>query len=459
MNVLRTAYEIRKALGTDYSRLVDLYDIKKRERSARRRMRQQLQPKKCAACGRTPPEVRRLEVAHISPLSECAITIEENLLLLCTENLGDSEPGCHTLYDQGCCSIVNMRECRERWIAGKPPITRIRMTQLRADYGPRPQQQGHLRKELGNLRTQQKSEPTDSEAWCLLQLQIAELTRRRARKNALGRAWNEIIKVHPESPRTDSLKARYFYEKAYIELLSGQLDDAFSDFFKGRKILESNITIPENRWRWAAHTALLAQSSCIMRFSGTESGWSWDKIRQELTQALSHAQMAAIDLEGAIEEGASLNLRDEYRHARRWEHNGLVHLIKTDLAQGNLEAACKRWDKAYENWQSMDISNGWDAGFRATHLSLYGQLVLKSAQNPNEVDSALAYLVRSLVLLLGLRRQQPEGIRDLLFSVVDALKRKNDSTYKRIYAIASDCVDFSSWFNPYVPKLLVAGKQ
>ncbi len=96
--------------------------------------------------------------------------------------------------------------------------------------------------------------------------------------------------------------------------------------------------------------------------------------------------MAAIDLEAAIEEGASLNLRDEYRHARRWEHNGLVHLTKPDLAQGNLEAARKRLDKAYENWQSMDISNGWDAGFRATHLSLYGQPVLKSAQNPNEED-------------------------------------------------------------------------
>ena len=78
------------------------------------------------------------------------------------------------------------------------------------------------------------------------------------------------------------------------------------------------------------------------------------------------------------------------------------------------------------------------------------------AGDNNAVDEALAYLVRSVVLQIGLRRQQPEGVRDLLFCIADALQEKSDRIHQEIHSIASRCVDFSSWFNPFVPKVEMA---
>jgi hypothetical protein len=40
----------------------------------------------------------------------------------------------------------------------------------------------------------------------------------------------------------------------------------------------------------------------------------------------------------------------ELRHAQRWVQNCMIHLIKPEIAEGNLEAAKERWDKAYEKW-------------------------------------------------------------------------------------------------------------
>lgn len=455
LKTLKTVTEIRQALVTDYRNLVDSYDKKKKERNSRRSIRQKLHPKKCAACGR---HDIRLELAHISPLQECAITDEKNLLWLCKEDKNDVELGCHTLYDQGYYSIMNMCKCRADWKANNSPIARKQMIQLLNDFGPRPHQLGHLSVELKNLRKQQKNKPIESQEWSLFQIQIAEVTRRRAWKNALLQAQKEIYKVNPNNIQSNSLKTRYYYEKGYIELLSGRYHDAFDDFFVGRKILGSIKEKPKNGWRWAAHTSLISQCSRLMLFSENKKAWTWDKIRQEHSKGLHYARIAAKNIESEINSSSSkINdeseyLKNEYRHAQRWVHNCLVHLIKPDLAQNKLNNALTRWKKVYDNWEKMDISNGWDAGFRPSHLSIYGQIMLKSAQDHKEIDKALAYPIRSLVLILGMRRYQPEGIRDTLFSIADALKRKNDPTYKHIHEVASNCVDLSSWFNPYVPK-------
>lgn len=446
MGAHRTANEIRQAIGDCYSKLVDRYDMKRSEREKRTGL---LKPRKCAACGLKPPDVFRLEKAHISPLSELAITSPENLLLLCRRHRDDPHLGCHTLYDQGYCSIVDMRGCRKRWIKCQQPTTRDRMMQLRAYFGPRLQQQGALKKELDKLKQQQRSKPTDSEEWYRLQIRIAEVTRRQARKDALKHAWKEITRVDPGKLISGSLKSTYYYEKGYIELLDDRLDDAFDDFYNGREILKADLSNVENCWRWAAHTVVLAQLSCLRRSTDPKAGWSWNKIRQELVKALSYSEKAVQDLKKVIHTRSTPNLQEEYRHAQRWMQNCLVHLIKPDLAQRHLVSAYRGWNKAYENWEKMDISSGWDAGLRPTLLSLYGKLQLESAQSEDEVRCALAYLVRSLVLMLGLRRQQPEGIRDLLFWIAEALARIEDQKAQLICAIASDCVDHSSWFNPY----------
>jgi hypothetical protein len=53
-------------------------------------------------------------------------------------------------------------------------------------------------------------------------------------------------------------------------------------------------------------------------------------------------------------------------------------------------------------------------------------------------------------VLFRMRRQQPEGMRDLLFWIAEALQRKGEPAHKEIRATASRCADSSSWFNPYI---------
>jgi len=444
MRFLRASSEIRKALGNDYKRLVDKYDIKSRERKATYREAKQLKPELCAACGRKPPEVFRLEAAHISPLAECSTTYRKNLLLLCREQKGAKELGCHALFDQGYCSIREMINCRKDWMANKPATLRSLMLELKSRYGPQPQLQGHFRKELQNLRKKQNSCSPKSQEWHILQIQIAEVTRRRAKKDSIERAWNEITQVNPKEIQSTPLLSRYFYEKAYIELLSGHLNDAFMDFYEGRRALESDINAPGNRWRWAAHTSLLAQLSCIRRYKHTRAKWSWDTIRKELIKALNYSRAAK---NAALKSGLNQDRGQDYRNSSRFVQNCLVHLMKPYIAKGQLSIASKQWKRAYNNWLGMNISNGWDTGFRTTHLWLYGKLLFERGQ----IDDAVAHLVRSLVCLLGPRRQQPEGIRDLLFTLGTVLKKKNDPMYKRVLSVASRSYEFSSWFNPCVP--------
>ena len=453
METLTTATEVRRALGENYNYLVSKYDIKQRERRATQCAKRELKPSTCAACGDPASAKYRLEAAHIAALSEGATTFPDNLLWLCRERSRDCESGCHTLFDQGGCSIAEMRECRQLWASGYPSNLRTRMLEFRSRYGPGSQQQGHLRNELGALCKQQGYVEGGSEKWHYLQLRKAELIRRRSKKGALIRANEEIEKVHPEKFSGHLEQSQYFYERGYIALLTGRLDDAFSYFESGRSILGDNVNVAGSRWRWAAHTALLSQISSVMRSADESKGWSWYQIREELSQALIESETDA----RTIANSEQIEVHNEYRHARRWVHNSLVHLIKPDIAEGNLESAYKRWQRAYENWQSMDISSGWDAGFRVTHLSLYGQLRRALGGNVEELDEALAYLVRSLVLQIGGRHRQPEGIRDLLFCIANALQKRSDQTYQEIRSIASHCMDFSSWFNPFVPRVGAPG--
>jgi hypothetical protein len=188
---LRTSSAIKRALAEEYAYLVATFDPKHRERQATNAIKKRLAPWQCAACGRRPPEVERLEAAHIAPLAECAETTPQNLVLLCKEPRA-KPPGCHTLFDSGCASIDEMDACRESWTAGRSSVLRDRMLLVFQQHGPRPHQQGHLTKELTNLRAQRNSLSVTSPQWHDVQLSIAEVTRRRARRDALSGALHEI---------------------------------------------------------------------------------------------------------------------------------------------------------------------------------------------------------------------------------------------------------------------------
>ena len=440
MYLLRTNYEVHGALGEQYRNLVTRHDIKRRERYNTKREADKLEPHCCAACGRKPPKVLRLEAAHINPLAECARTESTNLLWLCRERMDKYDRGCHTLFDQGYASISSMRMCRQRWKNGLPPVHRRAMLKMMKLQGKKPQQLGHLAQELSALHKRQARYGSDSEDWAEFQLSIAEVTRRRARKDALKRARLEISKIRIGAFQKPPTIARYFYELGYIDLLTGNLADALNDFDKGRKVLEIDLRDPSHGWRWSAHTCLMAQVGRALYSAEHSSGWSWARIHEELQKALRKTEKAARLLEPGT---------DDYRHANRWVENCLLHLTKPEIANNHYKSALKVWKRARDVWEGMDLSTGWDAGFRPTHLILYGHIELMNAKHAEEIQQALAYLVRAIVLLIGLRHQQPEGVRDLLLATARATKALGDPIYNHVERVAYRCADLSSWFNPY----------
>jgi hypothetical protein len=326
------------------------------------------------------------------------------------------------------------------------------MLKLKNLYGASALQRGHLRKELADLRGQQCRQSVGSETWSILQIRIAEITRRRTTKDALSRAIAELDRVEVRNLSSPAHCARYYYEKGYINLLGGRIEAAFLDFLSGRKALEKEISRPINRWRWAAHTCLIAQVSRLLSAAGLSAGWTWSKINKELHNALDQAQIAMEETKPTNPEDVDHVTAEEYRHASRWVLNCYLHLVKPAIARNRVRECKKYLALAGEKWETVDVSSGWDAGFRPTQLCLYGQVLLLSAGTKECFQEALSYLVRAMVLMIGYRRQQPEGIRDLLYSSAFALKEIDDSTHSQVARIAERCWDFSSWLKPFVIK-------
>jgi len=316
--------------------------------------------------------------------------------------------------------------------------------QLR-QFGARAQQQGHLKKEIDRLRAKRSGLSSKSGGWTHMQIDIAALERRRTRKDALSIARAEIGEVRVERITDSVWRSRYYYENGYIELLSGHPREAFVAFNGVRSELSG--------WRWAAHTAMAAQASRIMNEARMSGGWSWQTIEKELLKALVCAKNDVRSFRRAGLESA-----EERRHAQRWVHNCLLDLMKPAIGLGKLKRAELWWNQAAKNWQKMDISSGWDVGFRSTQLFLYGKLQLAQHSRRDGAAEALPYLVRALVRMVGLRQQHPEGSRDLLYAIAGALERNGDPVHKRVRKAAENCVDFSSWFHPLPPQDAV-GRQ
>jgi hypothetical protein len=291
------------ALGKNYGHLTSAYDKKRHERRATDRVKQGLVPRRCAACDIVDSEKYRLEAAHIAPLSECEVTSSENLFWLCRARKPDV--GCHTLFDDGCCSIADMRDCRSQWASGSPANYRDRMLALRARFGATHLQQGNLKKEL-DKRIALRDAVSNQHAWHQLQIDVAEAYRRLARTGALSRARVEIERID-YGKLSRSQRVRYHYERGYIALLSGEFSAALTDFDVGRKPLVEDVA--GDGWRWAAHTALCAQLSCVMCSSSREKGWSWGQLRDEFSQALSRVEKDVV----ALKEGDD---HAELRHAQ-----------------------------------------------------------------------------------------------------------------------------------------------
>lgn len=443
---LRGPLEIRRALGDVYFSLKHDYDFKRRERRRRLKSARTELPRSCAACGRS--RNAGLELAHISPLAESASTTLANLLWLCSKPGRGRKPGCHRLFDTGFASIAEMKVWSAKWIDGGTCNGRDVMLERFRD-GDRPLQRGSLARELNTLRSKQDELPKRGPQWQEIQIRIAEVTRRRARKDALRRALSEIEVVNVrliDNPRTTS---RYFYEKGYIHLLSGDFERARANFLRGRNAIDDEEDSPSKRWRWTAHTALVCQCERQLSAGGSpsENVRSWGKVRESLMTALNSCTDSIRILQRKLRRTVALESSDDLRHSRRWLQNCYLHLLKAEIALDRKSAAMKLWSTSVSNWEKMNVLTGWDTGFRPTYLHLGAMMSFKVSTGEN--DLALARLVRCMVLHLGARQQQPEGIRDVLFTMAEALELQGDRRHRIVSRVAQKSVDNSSWFYPY----------
>jgi hypothetical protein len=313
-----TATQIRALLGPVYDHLVNSYNIKVTERRATDRVKKHLKPKVCAGCGQRESRRYGLQAAHIAPLAECERTELANLVWLCREKPRVRRLGCHTLFDGGSCSVEEMRKARRRWVNGKKPVLRPLMEGLFRQFPTAALQQGHLKKDIKLLRAKQARLSPENDEWIQLQIRIAAGERRGTRKDALPIARAEIAKVPVERITDPARRSWYFYEKGYIELLSGQPKEAFASFNEGRSELSG--------WRWVAHTALVAQVSRMMNEARLSGGWSWQMIENELSKALMRAKCDVLSIRGAGSQRTG-----ERRDAQRWVQNCLLHLMKPAL--------------------------------------------------------------------------------------------------------------------------------
>ena len=437
--VQMTASEICNDLGEElYNYLICKYDKKMEQREKTGEIKKNFKGKRCAGCGKRDTKKYQLDAAHISPLSECEDTIESNLILLCREKKEVRPLGCHTLFDRGYCSINEIREARSRWEKDKRPELRSLLNRQLTKLGTREQQQGHLKNEVDQLRKIQDELKQDNrKEWVQKQIQIAEIERRRTKKDALNTAEKELNKIAIDQITGSAWRSRYYYENGYIALLKGRPGEALAAFNSEKSKISG--------WRWTAHTVMAIQAQLVLNPLPMNDA-AWLKIQKVLSKALLEAKR---DLR-------QLRLRrklEEIRHAERWVQNCLLQLVKPTIALHKYGDAKKFWNLASKNWERMDLSSGWEAAFRPAQLFLQGKLLLDRDQGKHGADKALPYLVRALVRMVGLKHQQPENSRDLLCAIAVGLKRKNDPYYIEVKEVAERCIDYSSWFEPSpVPK-------
>lgn len=129
-DMLQSAYEIRRAMGSELLEYLKRHDPARYERvrtnALRKRVLELFGPT-CLICGRQEPDVE-VQVAHVQPVEEGGVTSLSNLVPLCFQS---SEPyGCHQLYDRGFLARSKLRSL----LSGNRRAPKLRERIVRAYY-------------------------------------------------------------------------------------------------------------------------------------------------------------------------------------------------------------------------------------------------------------------------------------------------------------------------------------
>lgn len=390
---------------------------------------------KCAVCGR-----EKIEYAHIIPLAMGGITTEDNIVLLCSAH--------HSLYDKGGLSIGAMQKYVMEWKGGvtnpqfessfikeytasqtaiaKPPeklvdlLKDVRAFQTVKHYC---KAIALINKELSNIKH------NDVEI-NYLRIKKAELNRRRAAKGVLNEALKELKQINLEKLSHEYIPL-FCYEIGYICRLLGRHTEA------------------ANYYKLSAKTAM----SIIKNGKPDVLGYVSASAMRILCLLAKHYIISKNEASRFIDKVKKLeNICSEQGEywGYRWRLNCVAIRLQVHLKANDSDMSWKALNDLREIHYNIDIKSGWDLVGNRTITKLEGITRARYPKTEKDLIDGIGLLSRSFKATLGTSR--PEGIRDIGFELINALK-KNGYKYEfidNLEAVLNDTVDGTSVLWPYI---------
>jgi tetratricopeptide (TPR) repeat protein len=387
---------------------------------------------KCAYCQKVGP----VDIAHIIPLEIGGTTVEENLVLLCKK--------CHRLYDSGFLSIHTMQELVKEWRAGtcsktpRPPLGSISPPPPAMTPPPESvnkllktvlnfQNKGWYNKAIKTIDDKFLDSNLDEIARSYLLRKKAELTRRRSARGVIAEALNILQNVDQKKIPPEQ-RPIFFYELGYVYRLRGNHSEAAQIY---RKSAEASKEIDSNLEYIAASVneilCLLATKDSLNR-----------KEAIEIIDRLNNFKKKA----------------EEYGEywGGRWALNCAGHKLQVCLKWGDKEQSWKALTELKNQYFNSDLRNGWDAASKQSISLLEGLVRTMFPRNDADLDIGIGLLARAFVTRLG-PRQRPEGIRDVGFALVKAIRKTDKKlpkdTIDLIEKLMNQTMDGTSYLWPW----------
>ena len=444
MELIESTFDIRKALGDAYTS-IKIFDPKDREREEAQRLIPELLKfsDRCASCGIVPNQRSRYW-AHIEPVDEGGKSTICNIVLLCGP--------CHSLFDTGHASRVEMRESAACWRQGKiKPLDSIMKSRqvavLRDGAGRvgrrpkripgesslnRPINLGRGPKALAGIANINRASLDESTAEVLKVLEAVAYRRRAARGSVLV-AQGILQTVIPE--KLGAHQSWFFYERGYVAKLLGDHQFAIDSFRMSRSAAE--LLRDEFAPGEAFRADRAAMAIRIIAFDPEAPSIEVSDMLTRFEQLEKRAKEVFTRDSDANNE--IQNLKNQRAH----------FLVKCRDYLGAIEVSGRLRDLR----DSADITSGWGALDKLDVVILKGYLYLGAPTSKLDIETGLGLLARAIVPVLGGSRQRPEGMRDTLLwfeKVLAALNnRQNAEHARRLKEVRQQTMDGSSWFDAY----------
>jgi tetratricopeptide (TPR) repeat protein len=285
---------------------------------------------------------------------------------------------------------------------------------------------GHVAKCVREARALAKAAGSDRRRRISYSIREIECQRRRAARDALDEAARRYAEIESDAQACPDLLPRLYYEGGYVRLLLGH-HRAAKELFE-----ESVRCAGDSPIEYAIAASAVVE--CVVAINGIDS--PWDQLFECVDQA-----------EGVLRAADSI-------HAQQWTiDNWSWDRVRMAIIRGDAEGARRLLDRAETHFKNQTALAGWSTGSLAKRLALRGSVTLVNGGSEADFHGAARLLTRSVVVLVGRRRQYPERLLDALYDLATALEHLGASRHTdlplRLRAIAGRTRDGSSWSHPY----------